>query len=382
MLESRSLRILYLGNFAQALGLQIFSPILPLYLRGSGFGSDAIGLIIAAGILGYGAAQFPSGRIADRFDRRRIIVFSLLTYGVLFLVYLLPLPFGFLVAFRFAHAAIAAAFSVASLAFVSETISPGSAGRIFSRWQALAQLGFVTGPVFGGLVAAIDPRLDFIVCAAGYILISFLMMLLPRGSGHNGRVDKAALDLDVGDDAVPVRIHRLVTVAGAGDFTVGLLTSVGSVWIISLGGAAVEVGLLFCCLALPTVLLAGHIGRSIDGSNPGLTLGLALTLLSLLGVVLGLSRHPVVAMVLVLLIGVAVAPLRPFAFAAVARSAGHLGSAGISQGKLQGGLMLVQFCAASLGGFLIDHSHFWTFASCSFASAISLIALGATRHRW
>src|ERR671938_900892 len=97
---SRDAWIILAGNTLDGIGLGIFFPILPLFVEERGGDPFLVGVIGAAALIGNVAAQAPGGWLADRYDRRVIVVLSLGVYGAAFLVYLLPMPVQALAAIR------------------------------------------------------------------------------------------------------------------------------------------------------------------------------------------------------------------------------------------------------------------------------------------
>lgn len=367
----RTRRVLLLGNVLQAAGLQLFVPILPIYLRQQGSSNRLIGLTIACGIAGYGLAQFPSGVLADRFDRRLVLLWGMGVYAALFLIYLAPMPIALLPLVRLVHAGVGGIYSVASIAILGEATPDSERGHVFGQWQATTRSGFLIGPLVGGAVASIDVSLAFVGAALTYGVATAVMLRIPSAPGPFapaltdgptvGRLPSGRL---------LVAVLPLVVVAAAGDYGAGAFTAIWSLWLTAHGASPWHVGIAFCLFALPAVALSAVLGRATDRRGAQ---GLAVT--SLVGLVLVAPLCALDVSVWTLtafgvLVGLFCTPNRPIAFAAASRRYGGP-SAARAQGSLQGGLMGVQLAAAACSGALLSLSPVLAFGM------VSVVAIGS-----
>ncbi|HUY16540.1 MAG TPA: MFS transporter, partial [Acidimicrobiales bacterium] len=74
----------------QWMGATLGLPLLPLYLEHRGGTPSVIGIIQAMFFVAGVLTQFAFGHLADRFGRRKILVGSLVTYGLASMTFLLP----------------------------------------------------------------------------------------------------------------------------------------------------------------------------------------------------------------------------------------------------------------------------------------------------
>lgn len=373
--QPRALRVLLTGNVLQAMGLQVFVPILPIYLKGRGSSSALVGITIAAGIAGYGLAQFPSGWVADRFDRRRVLIAGMGAYAALFLVYLFPIQVELLPIIRLLHAGVGGLYSVASVAMLGDLTPPARRGRMFGLWQATSRSGFLIGPLLGGAIASVRLSAAFIGSALVYGVATVVMTRLPRDPP---RVTQPRSESPQQHGLSLARaVLPLVAIAAAGDYAAGAFNSIWSFWLGSKGATPWQIGLSFCLFALPSVALSAGLGAVTDRRGPQ-----RMVLASLVGLICVAPMCALAASVLTLtlvamLIGLVCTPNRPVVFAAATHefSGEYLGRA---QGALQGGLMSVQFVAALTSGALLSVSPALAFGALSVVAAGSLVA--AIRH--
>jgi DHA1 family tetracycline resistance protein-like MFS transporter len=100
------------------------------------------------------------GALSDRFGRRPVLLLSLAVMAADYLVMALAGSIWLLLAARLVAGITAATFSTAG-AFIADITPPEQRGRRFGLIGAGFGIGFVLGPLIGGLLAAIDPRAPF-----------------------------------------------------------------------------------------------------------------------------------------------------------------------------------------------------------------------------
>jgi DHA1 family tetracycline resistance protein-like MFS transporter len=120
------------------------------------------------------------GALSDRFGRRPVLLLSLAVMAADYLVMALAGSIWLLFAARLVAGITAATFSTAG-AFIADITPPDQRGRRFGLIGAGFGVGFVLGPLIGGLLAAIDPRAPF-YAAAGLALanLAFGFLVLPE----------------------------------------------------------------------------------------------------------------------------------------------------------------------------------------------------------
>lgn len=150
-----------------AVGLLL--PVLPTLVGEFTDSRDAqarwYGLLMAT----FGVTQFICapllGALSDRYGRRPVLLASITGLGVMFLLTPLVTSLYALLATRVLGGALAANFSVAN-AYVADVTPPEQRTKGFGMIGAAFGIGFIIGPVVGGLLGAIDIRLPFFVAAA------------------------------------------------------------------------------------------------------------------------------------------------------------------------------------------------------------------------
>ena len=147
-----SLTIIFTTVFVDLLGFGIVLPLLPYYARQFQASGMAVGALIAV----YSAMQFVAapwwGRLSDRVGRRPVLLVSLAGSTLSYLLFALANNVEWLFVSRMLAGLAGANISVAQ-AFIADTTSTEERARGMGMIGAAFGLGFVFGPVIGGLLA-------------------------------------------------------------------------------------------------------------------------------------------------------------------------------------------------------------------------------------
>ncbi|HQN43032.1 MAG TPA: MFS transporter [Anaerolineaceae bacterium] len=191
MPKNRSLLAIFLVVFIDLLGFGVVLPLLPYYADRFGANAAVTGLLVAS----YAAAQFIAtpilGRLSDRFGRRPILMLSIagnvLGFGLLALANNLWLLF----AARILAGLTGGNISVAQ-AYITDVTAPKDRARGLGMIGAAFGLGFIIGPVTGGLLNEISPAAPALA-AAGLSLLNLLMvgLWLPESLTADRRAELA-----------------------------------------------------------------------------------------------------------------------------------------------------------------------------------------------
>ncbi len=152
-----------------AMGIGLILPVMPDLIRETTGGTLAQAAIWG-GILStaFAAMQFLFGPIlgglSDRFGRRPVLLVSLLVMAADYVVMALAGSIWLLLAGRIVGGITAATHSTAS-AYMADISAPHEKARNFGLIGAAFGMGFVLGPVMGGLLAEWGTRAPFIAAA-------------------------------------------------------------------------------------------------------------------------------------------------------------------------------------------------------------------------
>ncbi|GIE82249.1 hypothetical protein Aph02nite_81990 [Actinoplanes philippinensis] len=162
------MRFLLVTVFLDMLGLGLIVPIMPALM--TVVTADPATAVLWSGVLGstYGVLQFAVspllGRISDRYGRRPVLLVSLICLGVDWLAHASASGPWALLAFHALAGACAGTNTVVN-AYVADVTEPSGRARAYGLIGAAFGLGFVAGPVLGGLLGAVGVRLPFLVAA-------------------------------------------------------------------------------------------------------------------------------------------------------------------------------------------------------------------------
>nr|HET7857670.1 MFS transporter [Caldimonas sp.] len=112
------------------------------------------------------------GRLSDRYGRRPVLLIGFSGLALSFLVTGLATALWMLLVVRLFSGAMQANISVAN-AYVADITAPAERAKAFGKLGAMIGMGFILGPVIGGLLGGISLHLPFFF-SAGLALVNWL----------------------------------------------------------------------------------------------------------------------------------------------------------------------------------------------------------------
>ncbi len=159
------------------IGLGIIIPVIPTLIQEL-TGGDVSEASRYAGwlISSYALVQFLCapivGGLSDRYGRRPILLLSLLGFGLDYLVLAVAPSIGWLFLARIIAGFFGASFTTGA-AYIADISTPEKRSQNFGLIGAAFGLGFIIGPVTGGILGEIGPRVPFYAAAC----VSFLNLV-------------------------------------------------------------------------------------------------------------------------------------------------------------------------------------------------------------
>ncbi|MGE5714068.1 MAG: TCR/Tet family MFS transporter [Betaproteobacteria bacterium] len=180
------------------MGFGLLLPVLPALVGEFTSSRDAQTYWYGAMIVAFGLTQFVCapilGALSDRYGRRPVLLLSIAGLGSMFLLSALVQSAQALVALRIMGGALAANFAVAN-AYVADITTPEKRAKSFGMIGAAFGIGYVIGPMVGGLLGAIDIRLPFYVAAALSVLnLLYGWLVLPESLPRRPRDELPAFE--------------------------------------------------------------------------------------------------------------------------------------------------------------------------------------------
>ena len=130
-------------------------PILPLHLRDLGATDAQVGLAYTLMQLGYQGMQLLGGLLADRFGRKRVIVWPTFAYLPLYLLAAATHNWGLLVALLVIADSLGAVQWPAFVASIAESVPEAQRGAAFAVFEFAVGLGAALGPAAGAVMLAV-----------------------------------------------------------------------------------------------------------------------------------------------------------------------------------------------------------------------------------
>jgi DHA1 family tetracycline resistance protein-like MFS transporter len=161
---------IFLTLLIDVIGLGIIIPVMPQLIKHL-LGTDDISKVsIYSGWLTflYASMQFLFspliGSLSDKYGRRPVLLFSLLGFGLDYLFLAFSPTIWFLFIGRTISGITGASFTTAS-AYMADISDDSNRAQNFGMIGAAFGVGFIIGPMLGGFLGELSPRLPFIVAA-------------------------------------------------------------------------------------------------------------------------------------------------------------------------------------------------------------------------
>ena len=187
-----ALTFVFITVLIDMIGFGIVIPVVPeliMELTGEGLSQAAIygGWLLFL----YAAMQFFTapiiGNLSDRFGRRPVLLVSLTAYGLDYTLMGLAPTVAWLFAGRLVAGVVGGSYVTAN-AYIADVSSPEDRAKNFGLVGAAFGLGFILGPVIGGILGEYGARLPFFVAAgmAGLNAV-YGFFVLPETLAHEDR---------------------------------------------------------------------------------------------------------------------------------------------------------------------------------------------------
>ena len=294
--------VMSLSTAANVTGQMLWYPVLALFFRELGASdfqaSLAYGLIAAANAF----LQLPGGVLADRFGRKRLIVWPTFVAAAAFVAAALSRSWVPLALALFAQAACSAIQAPSFVALVAESVPADRRGEAFAYLELWASAGIGLGPILGALLLPYLPMAALFGLTAAVFVASAIARQLwlreslsrPSGNGTN-----PATPRPVGDPATPRpaagfrlsalfrgRLAWLTVTAVAVSVAINLTLYGPFLPLLAhdvLGFSGAQIDILYASGPLFAAVLGVAMGRFLarKGGRLGVSLGLLLTGVSL-----------------------------------------------------------------------------------------------------
>jgi MFS family permease len=227
VLRNRPLTKLLLGEFVSSIGDWLYLVALLIILYKTSEDAVLLGVVGAARVLPYVFLSIPAGIVADRFDRRMVLLVTDLARGALMLVLAWLAATGgaieAIVAVTILATCFSAFFGPAIGAYLPNLAADeADLGPANSTYAMLENVAFIIGPAVAALILAFsDLTIAFLLNAVSFVVIAGVLWTLPpsrAGRAHSTiePADPAAAGQEV-DASVDATLDTAAAGTGAGD---------------------------------------------------------------------------------------------------------------------------------------------------------------------
>jgi MFS family permease len=182
--RSPALARLLAGEFVSGIGDWLYLVAVLVLVYAESESPVLLGIVGAARILPYVLLSVPAGIVADRFDRRMVLLVTDVARGVLMLALAAAVAVDASILVVVGLSILAACFSTffnpAIAALVPTLVDERDLGPANSAWATLDNLAFIIGPALAGLLlAAGGVEIAFLLNAASFAVVAVVLWRLP-----------------------------------------------------------------------------------------------------------------------------------------------------------------------------------------------------------
>jgi MFS transporter, DHA1 family, tetracycline resistance protein len=175
--NNKALTFIFITVLIDVIGLGVIIPVLPKLIEELIGGNISEASRYSAWLaVAYGVMQFVFspilGGLSDRFGRRPVLLISLAGLGLDYIFMAMAPTIAWLFVGRTIAGICGASFSTAG-AYIADVSTPEKRAQNFGLIGAAFGVGFIIGPMIGGICGSWGPRVPFFVAAA-FSLLNFI----------------------------------------------------------------------------------------------------------------------------------------------------------------------------------------------------------------
>jgi DHA1 family multidrug resistance protein-like MFS transporter len=251
--------------FAAYTGIGMVGTVRVLYTESRGASLALISAMGSVYLISNFAFQYPIGWLGDRWERKHIMVISLLAQAILSGLYLYVTdPITFIV-LRFFEGIAAAGMLPSARAMITDAVPIEKQGEAFGVFGAFFNIGFLLGPGIGGILAATGYTSTFIVAIIFRLVAVVLILTMIRTAKQRGRnIEKPSASISNRMLFTPALMGAYL-VAFGNFLYMGFEITLFPLWMHDhLGASVAVIGFAFMAWSVPNALLSTIGGRMAD----------------------------------------------------------------------------------------------------------------------
>lgn len=190
--QTQPIVFIFITLLIDVIGIGIIIPVVPgLVSSLTGLGMNEASRYGGWLMFSYALMQFICspilGNLSDRFGRRPILLLSLTGLGLDYILHALAPTIIWLFIGRLIAGVFGASFTTAT-AYIADISTPEKRAQNFGLVGAAFGLGFIIGPLIGGIAGSWGPRIPFYVAGALSLLnVAYGYFVLPESLAKNKR---------------------------------------------------------------------------------------------------------------------------------------------------------------------------------------------------
>ena len=190
------------GEFISGIGDWLYLVAILVVVYAESSSAVLLGIIGAARILPYVLLSVPAGMVADRFDRRMVLLVTDVARGVIMVglaaAVALSSPTWVIIALSILAACFSTFFGPAIGALLPSLVDERDLGTANSAWATLDNVAFIIGPAVAGiLLASGGLGVAFLINAASFAVVAVILWFLPA----SGRAAAAPATVEDAEDS-------------------------------------------------------------------------------------------------------------------------------------------------------------------------------------
>lgn len=172
------------GEFISGIGDWLYLVAILVVVYAESNSPVLLGIIGAARILPYVLLSVPAGMVADRFDRKMVLLVTDVARGVIMVGLAVAVsvssPTWVIIALSILAACFSTFFGPAIGALLPSLVDERDLGTANSAWATLDNVAFIIGPAIAGiLLASGGLGIAFLINAASFAVVAVILWLLP-----------------------------------------------------------------------------------------------------------------------------------------------------------------------------------------------------------
>ncbi|MEV7727381.1 MFS transporter [Streptomyces sp. NPDC087917] len=217
-------------QFLDAMDIASMGPALPLVQADLGMSTSALQWVVSAYALGFGGFLLLGGRLADLYDRKKLLIGFLALFVVASVLGGIADNGVLLVVARLLKGISAGITAPAAMAILLDAFrDEQSRNRALGTFLAVASAGYSLGLILGGLMAGISWRLVLFAPAVAGVLVALLaasVVPAQQEKGKSGSLDiLGAVTVTAGAIALVYGLSRAASDGWADGQTIGALVA-------------------------------------------------------------------------------------------------------------------------------------------------------------